>query len=405
VTARCVAANGRLADLYSAEVSKRRRDETGLVLVVPKAGSEVSEHFAHTFRLADHLNEYVRTAVIVERLAGDEPEANPGVEVRVQRHSDTGVLLRMWELLWLATSLRRTGFRTFFVRTSQTAAVPIILLRRILGGRVMYWNCGNIPKNGLRDVGVAAAVKSELPLRVAFRWADTVVTGTNSLADHYSRTYGIPRERLAVLPNEIDLKWFCPASESERLEARADLGLEDDEQVVLSVHRFSPIRRTLLYVPEVLEAVLQQDERVSFVFAGGGPEEEDVRKVVGQRRLDDRVQMLGAVPHKKIRRLYAAADIFMMPSYTEGFPRVLLEAMAMGVPIASTDVGGVREILPTPYHGRLADRDRPLELANAIDELLSDRPTAGELAAEGLRWVRRFEASLVARQLVELARQ
>jgi glycosyltransferase involved in cell wall biosynthesis len=113
--------------------------------------------------------------------------------------------------------------------------------------------------------------------------------------------------------------------------------------------------------------------------------------------------MLGAISHERVRRLYAGADIFIMPSYTEGFPRVLLEAMAMGVPIASTNVGGVREIVPSAYHSRLADRERPSELADAVDELLGDPGTARELAAEGLRWVQRFDAPSIARQLAALA--
>jgi glycosyltransferase involved in cell wall biosynthesis len=375
----------------------------GLVLVIPKVGSEVAEHFAHTFRLADHLRRNIRTAVIAERLAGAEPVTDPSVELYFQRHADRGVLPRAWELLSLAAGLRRRGFSSFFVRTSQTAAVPIIVLRRLSGGRVLYWNCGKAPKNRLRDVGLRNALRSEIPMRLAFRWADTVVTGTESLAAHYSQTYGIPADRIAVLPNDIDLEWFTRASQEERSEARAELGIVEDEPLVLSVHRFSPVRRTLVYIPEVLETVAQRHPRVRFVLAGGGPEESEVRRVVADAGLDDRTQMLGAVPHDRVRRLYAAADVFMMPSYTEGFPRVLLEAMALGVPIASTDVGGIREILPSGYHDRLANRDRPSELSRAIDELLGDPAAARELAAEGLRWVRRFDAPSVARRLAELA--
>jgi glycosyltransferase involved in cell wall biosynthesis len=77
--------------------------------------------------------------------------------------------------------------------------------------------------------------------------------------------------------------------------------------------------------------------------------------------------------------------------------------MAMAVPIATTDVGGVPEILPSVYHGRLADRDRPLELADAIDEILRDPALARELTNEGRRWVQRFDAPLVAHQLVALS--
>jgi glycosyltransferase involved in cell wall biosynthesis len=384
-------------------MSEGRGEQNGLVLVVPKAGSEVAEHFAHTFRLAEHVRHLTRTAVIVERLAGDQPRLDPSVEVHVQQHADGSFLRRAWELTMLASRLRRRGFRSFFVRTSQTAAVPLILARRLFGGRVLYWNCGKAPKNRLRDVGLRAALTGEIPMRIAFRWADLVVTGTESLALHYSRTYGISMDRIAVLPNEIDLNWFKPASQEERQQARAELGITDGQRLVLSVHRLSPVRRTLMYIPSVIEAVAERHPQARFVLAGGGPEEADVRRAVTRARLGDQVQMLGAVPHDQVRRLYWAADVFMMPSYTEGFPRVLLEAMAMGVPIATTDVGGVPEILPSVYHGRLADRDRPLELADAVDEILRDPALARELTNEGRRWVQRFDAPSVARQLVALS--
>jgi glycosyltransferase involved in cell wall biosynthesis len=386
-----------------AEMSRQANENGGLVLVVPKAGSEVAEHFAHTFRLADHLTRHVRTAVIVERTVGAPPAADPSVEVRIQRHADTGFFARMLELLWLAAGLRREGFRSFFVRTSQTAAVPIIVLRRLLGGRVMYWSCGKVAKNKLRDVGLRDALRGEIPFRLALRWADTVVTGTDSLAEHYSKTYGIPRARIKVLPNEIDLKRFRPPSPTERAEARKELGVAEDEQLVLSVHRLSPIRRTLLYIPAVLHAVLANHNRVRFVIAGGGPDEAEVRRAIAEAGLNDRVEMLGAVPHDRIRQLYAAADVFWMPSYTEGFPRVLLEGMAMGVPIASTDVGGVREILPSVYRTRLAHRDRPQELANHIDELVENRELAQQLVDVGREWVRQFDSPSVARRLAALA--
>jgi glycosyltransferase involved in cell wall biosynthesis len=381
---------------------ERRSVREGVVLVVPKAGSGVAEHFAHTFRLADHVKRYVRTAVIVERRVGGKPTADRSVDVRVQRYADAGLVPRILELLWLTAMLRRRGFRSFFVRTSQTAAVPITILRRMFGGRVFYWSCGELQKRCLRNLDLRTALRSEIPLRLAFRWADAVVTGTDSLADHYSRTYGIPRERLAVLPNEIDLEWFAAASNEERRQARSRFGLAECELLVLSLHRLSPLRKTGLYIPSVLEAVADRHPSVHYVVAGGGPEEPALRDAVAQSRIAERVHLLGSIPHNHVRQLYAAADVFMMPSYTEGFPRVLLEAMAMRVPIASTDVGGVREILPSMYNRRLANRDRPLELAAAIDELLSDRNLARVLADEGARHVRQFDARSVAGRLAAL---
>ena len=75
----------------------------------------------------------------------------------------------------------------------------------------------------------------------------------------------------------------------------------------------------------------------------------------------------------------------------------------MEVPIASTDVGGVREILPSVYRSRLADPERPLELADAVSELIREPPVARELASHGRRWVQQFDAPLVARKLIALA--
>jgi glycosyltransferase involved in cell wall biosynthesis len=293
--------------------------------------------------------------------------------------------------------------RSFFIRTSQTAAVPLIVLRRLFGGRVLYWSCGELEKKPLRDIGLRAALRGEIPLRLAFRWADVVVTGTHSLAVRYSETYGIPKQRIAVLPNEIDLDWFKPPTAKERQAARAEFDVAGAEPLVLSVHRLSPVRRTLLYIPSALEAIAARQPSARFILAGGGPEEENVRGAIARSRVHNRVHVLGAVPHDHVRRLYAAADVFMMPSYTEGFPRVLLEAMAMRVPVASTAVGGVQEILPPAYNGRLANRDRPLELAEAVAKLLRDPAVAQKLADEGSRWVRRFDAASIARQLVTLA--
>jgi glycosyltransferase involved in cell wall biosynthesis len=158
-----------------------------------------------------------------------------------------------------------------------------------------------------------------------------------------------------------------------------------------------------MYIPRVLESVVASHASTRFVIAGGGPEEHDLRLAVERSHVRDRVEVFGAVPHDQIRSLYWAADVFMMPSYTEGFPRVLLEAMAMGVPIASTDVGGVREVLPVEYQGRLADPDQPQELADAVHELISDPALSRQLIVSGNRWVRRFDARAVAKQLVALS--
>jgi glycosyltransferase involved in cell wall biosynthesis len=380
-----------------------RASPGGVVLVVPKAGRGTAEHFAHTYALAERLRELVSTAVIVERVVGSPPAPLPGVEVLIQSRADSMPLLRILELTGMVLRLRRDGYRSVFVRTSTTAAVPIALLSRLTGGRTLYWNCGELPKKRLRSLPLREIIAYELPFRITLRLSHRVVTGTPSLADHYSRSYGIDRRRVSVLPNEIDLDRYRPATDAERDAARGELGIGRQDKVVLALHRLSPLRQTLRYVPSVPELVAAAVPEARFVVAGGGPEEPSLRRRLARSPLGDRVRLLGSVPHEAIPRLYQSADAFFMPSYSEGFPRVLLEAMAFGVPFAATDVGGVSEIVPPPYRQRLADRERPAALAHALIEILRDPECARALVTAGRDWVRRYDSRRVARQLAALA--
>jgi glycosyltransferase involved in cell wall biosynthesis len=158
--------------------------------------------------------------------------------------------------------------------------------------------------------------------------------------------------------------------------------------------RWPSLRLLIVGAPKFVERATRYDNRAYL---------RELHALVVRERLEPQVRFLGE--RADIPEVLAACDVVLAPSWEEPFGRSIVEAMAMGVPIASTDVGGVREILPSSYRDRLANRDRPLELANAVNELLSDREAAQELAAEGLRWVRRFDASAVARQLAALARQ
>lgn len=371
--------------------------------MVPKAGGGTAEHFAHTYALAGRLRELVSTAVIVERVIGSPPAPLPGVEVLIQSRADSMTVLRVLELAGMVLRLRRRGYRTFFVRTSTTAAVPIALLARLTGGRTLYWNCGKASKRRLRSLALREVLAHELPFRLALRLSHRVVTGTPSLADHYSRTYGIDRERVSVLPNEIDLDRYRPPTDAERVAARAELGIGQHDKVVLAVHRLSPLRQTLRYVPSVPELVAAAVPEARFLIAGGGPEEPALRRRIAGSSLGGRVRVMSSVPHEAVPRLYQCADAFFMPSYTEGFPRVLLEAMAFGVPFAATDVGGVREIVPDLYRGRLADRESPPSLARALIEILTEPESARALAVAGRDWVWRYDSRHVAGQLAALA--
>jgi glycosyltransferase involved in cell wall biosynthesis len=376
--------------------------QPGIALVVPKAGSAVAEHFAHTVALSEQLAELLPTTVIVERVTGEAPITAPSVRLIQQKRVDDGPVRRAREIWAIGRRLLDERPHAFFVRTSQTAAVPLALLTKTRGGRTLYWNCGMAPRNRVRDLRSGPLLRGELAMRAAYLLADLVVTGTPSLADHYASTYRIPRRRLAVLPNEVDLRKFRPPSPPERAEARARLGVGNETRVVLLVHRLSPVRRTGFYLPALAQKLTAEAPGSLLVIAGDGPERATLEADLRKRGLSSNVIWLGAIAHAEIRWLYRAADAFVMASWTEGFPRVLIEAMAMGIPVASTDVGGVHEIVPPEYAMRLVPRTHPERLADAVLQLLHDRVAAATLARRGAAWVERYDAPVVARELASL---
>jgi glycosyltransferase involved in cell wall biosynthesis len=148
---------------------------------------------------------------------------------------------------------------------------------------------------------------------------------------------------------------------------------------------------------------LEEIPSARFVIAGGGPDEADVRASVARVGIADRVVFTGAVPHRQIRDLYHAADAFVMASYTEGFPRVLLEAMAMAVPFVASEVGGVPEIVSPTARTRLVSREDPAGMSARLVEILSNGGLAESLAKDGEEWVKRFDSPRVAAQLVALS--
>ena len=122
----------------------------------------------------------------------------------------------------------------------------------------------------------------------------------------------------------------------------------------------------------LLTALRSQEEvptrDVRLVVVGDGPERSRLERAAADPVLDDRMQVVGPVPNRDLPELYAAADCLVMPSYEEGFPRVLLEAMACGTPVVTTDAGGSADVVGAdyPYVAHVGDLDTLTGHARAI---------------------------------------
>jgi glycosyltransferase involved in cell wall biosynthesis len=163
--------------------------------------------------------------------------------------------------------------------------------------------------------------------------------------------------------------------------------------VVISVGRLVPIKGhgTLL---EALSLLARQDARVRCRIVGGGPLEDALRAKIRELHLEDTVELLGPRDHHEVKRLLADADVFVLActrdrdGNMDGIPVALMEAMAAGVPVVSTDISGVPELV-TPETGLLVEPDNPEALADALARLLGDADFRESLGQGGRERVQR----------------
>jgi glycosyltransferase involved in cell wall biosynthesis len=371
-----------------------------LAYILPKYDSHSEEHFSHTVRTLEALAQQLDLTVIVKQWSG-QVHIEGAERVLLQRRRGP---LRLLELPWLLLRARLSGCRAFFTHYSYSGAIAAALVARLTGARAYYWHCGQArqyyPRRwSLRRDVLWKKLGDELPLNLCLHLSHALVTGTERMAAYYASEFGLKRSRIIVIPNDIDLNHFAKRA-PDLSQAKMALGLAPDTPVVLFVHRLSP-RKGAQYLAEIATRVRQSVADVVFLVVGGGPYEGLVKQQVTALELGEVVRRLGWVPNRDLARYYAAADVFIMPSDEEGFPRVLLEAQAMGVPFVATDVGGVLDIVTGRQAQFVVCKGDMVLFAEKVVALLRDPASRDDLSAEGLANVQPYAVERVAPLFVE----
>jgi glycosyltransferase involved in cell wall biosynthesis len=211
--------------------------------------------------------------------------------------------------------------------------------------------------------------------RWSLRSARCVITVCGPFADELERA-GVERSRIEIVPNAIEP--FVPPAIEEIEAVRSRLGISADERVILTIGRLSAEKGQIDLLSAAGE-ILRSQSGIKFrvMIAGEGPERQ--RLEAAAAKLGNHVTFTGQV--QDVRPLYAIADVFVLPSRSEGSPNVLLEAMAAGVPIVATSVGGVPEMVGDEFSALLTPPNQPADLAARILCLL-DQPSRATLLKE-----------------------
>jgi len=274
--------------------------------------------------------------------------------------------------------------------------------RRYTAAHSHYWLSAEAGASLAQELGLPwlhtahtlAAVKSELGFdadgperlvaeRRAVAAGAKLVANTSAEARDLRRHYGARPGQCTVAPPGVDLVLFQPRDAS-RLRAR--LGLEG-KKVVLFAGRLEPLKGpdTLLDAFALLPQAAGSGEGAHLLFVG---ELSSEGARVGQRRelqervtrlgLSGQVSFLGAQPQDRLALLYCLADVVVMPSHTESFGLVALEAQACGTPVVGAAVGGLQEVIADGETGFLVKGRQPQAYADAITKVLRASPAAAE---------------------------
>ena len=376
--------------------------KTKLVYVLPTYDADSQEHMFHIYGFLEALAEHLEVLLIIERARGYPRFRNLRV---YQRHLHVPIL-RALEVLAVMLWARLHGYKRFYSHYSISAAVLSALVTRILGAVSYYWSCVHtldfVPRHIRTLADLKLKLRNQYLLGLALRLVHHLVTGTPTMARYYSDGYHLPLSSVRVMPNWVDLERFKGLPEKAAL--RTQLGWPVDRKVVLFLHRVVERKGAHFIVPiarEVLARYPGDARDPLFVIAGSGPYEDKLKREVQEAGLES-VRLVGGVPNREAIRYFAAADVYMVPSLEEGFPRTLLEAMAAGCPFTTTDVGGVQDILTPEQAQFMAAVGDVQGMAASIICLLTDQALRESLIRAGYQNVLNYTQDKVVQVLVAM---
>ena len=237
------------------------------------------------------------------------------------------------------------------------------------------------------------------------RQADLLIASTHDEAEELARGYGADPERIAVVAPGVDLAMFHPV---ERAEARTKIGYAEDERLLLFVGRLERLKGVEVAISALALLRDRHDENVRLLILGEDSrdgdesEKERLKAVASAAGVRDRVEFVGSVAHHELPFFYSAADVCVMPSHSESFGLVALEAQACGCPVVASDVSGLRSVVRDEVSGYLISGHDAAQYADRIGRILESPELAQQMGRRGSMLAQRFSWTRTADRLDEL---
>ena len=327
-----------------------------------------------------------------------------------------GGQLKKWGLLcsgFPALLRLRREYDLIFVSGYRIIGIAAVLASRLLGKKCLLKAdsrgemSGEFFREGLKKIG-------RTPDWLPFRWflrvrnailsrADAFVAISAEIAGEY-RAAGIPPERLLEIPNGVDTREFHPASPEEKQALREKLELPRNATIVVYTGRLVTYKGLPLLLQVWKELVERRHNFYLVLVGAGGLDmhncEAELREYVAAQRLGETVRFTSNV--ENVAEYLQAADIFAFPTEEDAFPAALIEAMACALPVITTPVGAIQDIIIDQENGILIQPGAFDPLYQAIDRLASESNNAAQLGQGAFRSVQtQYSAAVVTQRYLK----
>jgi len=371
---------------------------TKICYILPDYNKNTDSHFFHLYELLEELSKKIDIFLIVEKSNVGHVEI--GKKSYVQKFKF--VPLRFLESFFAILYARFLGYRNFYTHYCYIGGVNAAIVSRLSGGKSYYWNC---EPNWL----LKRSLFSQIGLNLSLKLSSFLVTCGETMKKGYAEHCNLKLDKIKVIPNWVNLDRFKRAdSKDKNSRAAGSRPAGQKTKNILFVHWLSERKGAHLLVPIVLNLCSRVDSinpnlrKFKFLIIGGGPLKEKILEEVRNNKIDDFIEVLGEIPNKEIIKYYAMADIFIMPSLLEGFGRVLLEAMAMGIPYVSSDTTSAREI-SSPIAQKFLVRPGDIEgFAEKILTLLKNQDIYDRFRQEELEKIKEYSLDNTVNKFINL---
>ena len=287
-----------------------------------------------------------------------------------------------YRLIW-AVMANRAGLAALFFKIFHPKVKFLLTLQE-----------GDAPDYPKKQMGLFWFVLKPL-FKAIFTKADYIQTISNYLAV-WARNMGY-KGRLEIVPNGVDLQKFKIQNSKFKInELKQELGIKDNDKILITTSRL--VEKNA--IGDIIEALKYLPENIKFLILGEGPLKENLKSKIKNLKLENRVLLMGHIEPHKVPNYLAISDIFVRPSLSEGLGSSFLEAMAAGVPVIATRVGGIPDFLKNGETGLFCEVRNPQSIAEKVMGYLNNPSRTNKIVENAQKLIREnYDWDLIAQKM------